>query len=175
MLYRKLAIAGAALIEIAVPARAEVVKSDAGGFVSSQRLIVDAPPEKLWDTIARPQLWWSKDHTYSGDAANLSLDPRAGGCWCENLPGGSVEHARVIHADRGKLLRLSGAFGPLQSGAVSATLSFELKRRGQGSEVTVTYVVGGYHPAGLAAFARPVDGVFAALMAALKRVAEAGK
>lgn len=156
------------------PAAGEVTKSEPGGFVSSHKLVVAAPPEKVWDTIVRPSVWWSKDHSYSGIAANLSIDPRPGGCWCEKLAGGAIEHARVIYADRGKVLRVDGAFGPLQSGAVTGTLTFALKPEGQGTAVTVTYVVGGYHPAGLTGFAQAVDGVLAAQWPALKKAAEQG-
>lgn len=175
MPYRKTAIAAAALLILGTPAHAEIIKSEPAGFASSHRIEIAASPEKVWDTIARPQLWWSKDHTYTGDAAKLSLDPRPGGCWCEKLAGGSIEHARVIYADRGKLLRLSGAFGPLQSGAVAGTLTFTLKAEGQGTVLTIDYVVGGFHPGGLQGLAKPVDGVFAAQWPALKRVAQTSK
>ncbi|QDX25550.1 SRPBCC domain-containing protein [Sphingomonas suaedae] len=154
------------------PAAAEVTKSDPGGFVSTHTLTIAAPPEKLWDTIATPALWWSKDHSYSGDSANISWDTRPGGCWCETLEGGAVEHGRTLYAVRGKALRIAGAFGPLQSGAVNATMTFALKPEGQGTALTVTYVVGGYHPAGLATFATAVDGVIGAQMPGLKAAAE---
>ena len=169
---RKVIVAAALLA--GWPAAGEVIKSDPGGFVSTHKLIIAAPPETVWDTIVKPSVWWSKDHSYSGIAANLSIDPRPGGCWCEKLAGGAIEHARVIYADRGKVLRVDGAFGPLQSGAVTGTLTFTLKAEGQGTALTVTYVVGGYHPAGLTSFAQPVDGVFAAQWPALRKAAEQG-
>ncbi len=158
---------------LATPAAAEVTKSEPGGFVSTHKLVIAAPPEKVWDAIAKPALWWSRDHTYSGDSANITLDPRPGGCWCEKLAGGSIEHARTLYADRARVLRFAGAFGPLQSGAVTGTLTFALKAEGAGTVLTVTYVVGGYHAGGLANFAQPVDGVIGAQMPALKRAAEA--
>ena len=164
-----LAVAAAAL---AGPAMAEVTATDPAGFVSTHKLVIAAPPEKVWDTIAKPSLWWSKDHTYSGDSANISWDTRPGGCWCEKLDGGAVEHGRTIYAVRGKTLRISGAFGPLQSGAVNATMTFALKPGGAGTALTVTYVVSGFHPAGLANLAAPVDGVIAAQMPGLKKAAE---
>jgi len=165
-------ILAAALVLCAAPATAEVTQSDATAFVSTHKLVIAAPPEKVWDTIARPSLWWSKDHTYSGNAANISWDTRPGGCWCEQLDGGAVEHGRTLYAVRGKALRLSGGFGPLQSGAVTATMTFALKPEGAGTALTVTYVVGGFHPAGLANLAAPVDGVIAAQMPGLKAAAE---
>ena len=157
---------------LAGPAVAEVTKSDPAGFVSTHKLVIAAPPEKVWDTIAKPALWWSKDHTYSGDSANISWDTRPGGCWCEKVQGGAVEHGRTIYAVRGKTLRISGAFGPLQSGAVNATMTFSLKPEGQGTALTITYVAGGYHPSGLSNFAAAVDGVLAAQMPGLKAAAE---
>lgn len=159
-------------LQLVSPASAEITKSEADGFVSTHSVRIAAPPQRVWDAIVRPSLWWSKAHTHTGDSANLSLDTRPGGCWCEKLPGGGIEHARVIYADRGKLLRLSGAFGPLQSGAVTATLTFALKAEGQGTLLTVTYLAGGFHPSGLKAFAPAVDGVFGAQLPALKLAAE---
>lgn len=154
------------------PAAAELTQSDATAFVSTHKLLIAAPPEKVWDTIARPSLWWSKHHTYSGNAANISWDTRPGGCWCEQLDGGAVQHGRTLYAVRGKMLRLSGGFGPLQSGAVTATMTFALKPEGAGTALTVTYVVSGFHPAGLTTLAAPVDGVIAAQMPGLKAAAE---
>ncbi len=54
-----------------------------------------------------------------GSAANLSLEARAGGCWCERLAdGGSVEHLRVLLVSPGRMLRMRGALGPFQGLAV---------------------------------------------------------
>ncbi len=165
-------IIAATLMLAAAPAVAEVTKTDPAGFISTHKLTIAAPPEKVWDTIARPALWWSKDHTYSGDSANISWDTRPGGCWCEKVEGGGVEHGRTIYAVRGKALRISGAFGPLQSGAVNATMTFSLKAEGQGTALTVTYVAGGFHPNGIQNFSAVVDQVIGAQMPGLKAAAE---
>lgn len=156
----------------ATPAGAEVVKTDPAGFVTEHKLVVAAPPAKVWATIARPALWWSSEHTYSGNAANISVDARPGGCWCEKIGDGAIEHLRTLYAQPGKILRFSGALGPLQSGAVTGTLTFALKPAGEGTELTITYVVGGYHPNGLGTFAAIVDGVVGAQWAGLKKAAE---
>jgi uncharacterized protein YndB with AHSA1/START domain len=88
--------------------------------------------------------WWDPKHTWSGSAKNLKLEPRAGGCFCEKLPdGGSVQHARVIFAQPGKLLRLEGALGPLQEMAVTGVLSFSLAPDGPGTRIRMTYRVAG--------------------------------
>ena len=94
------------LAALASPAAAEVIRSGEGSFVVEQRAEVAAPPARLWATLIEPARWWTPAHSFSGDAANLTIEPRAGGCFCERLPGGgSVEHARVIHAGPGFLLR----------------------------------------------------------------------
>jgi hypothetical protein len=56
--------------------------------------------------------WWNAEHSYSGDAANLSLDVAPGGCFCERWKDGSAEHGRVIMAFKDKTLRLPGTAWP---------------------------------------------------------------
>jgi hypothetical protein len=149
-----LALVPLALALLAPTAHAEVHQKAETGFVIRSGADVEASPDAAWRTLVDPSQWWSPDHTYSSDAANLSLDPRVEGCFCELLPSrespnaaprGHVEHMRVIFIDRGRMLRLSGALGPLQSEAVTGTLTMNLKPRdGGGSRILWEYVVGGY-------------------------------
>ena len=69
------------------------------GFLVKLEVSVNAPATKVYDTlVGQIGSWWDSQHTYSGDAKNLSIDARPGGCFCEKLPnGGGVEHARVIY------------------------------------------------------------------------------
>ena len=131
------------LLALASPVRAEVTAQDSPGFVSRNAVVVAGTPAAVWKRLVAPAGWWSSDHTFSGDAANLTLDPVAGGCFCERLPAaeeapakpgaprpparGGVEHMRVVFVDHAKALRLVGALGPLQSEAVNATLTITLK------------------------------------------------
>lgn len=144
---------------IATPAAAEVTSSAETGFATRHSAIVKASPAQVYAALLQPQKWWNPQHSWSGDAANLSLDPRPGGCFCEKLPGGGVEHGRVIFARPGQLLRLSAALGPLQGEGVSATLSWTLTAVPEGTRITQDYVVGGYIRGGGAKWAAPVDGV----------------
>lgn len=133
------------------PASAE---KSAAAFVARTQVEVPAPPNEAWETLIAPERWWDKAHTWSGDAANLSLNAQAGGCFCERLPvaigtsrqgrAGSVEHLHVVHVRPGKLLRMSGALGPLQGEAVAATLTITLESTNVGTRITWEYVVGGY-------------------------------
>lgn len=150
-----------AMLAISGAASAEVKSATDSGFAIGHAVTVTATPAAAYDAITRPARWWNKDHSWSGDAANMTIDARAGGCFCEALPAekGNAEHARVIFARPGKMLRLSGALGPLQGEAVTGTLTFTLSPAGAGTKITVDYVVGGYIRSGLRNFAGPVDGV----------------
>lgn len=159
-----------------VPAGAAVSESDAGHLVLSYTLPVKVGPAEAYRAVVDIARWWSSEHTYSGDARNLRLDPRAGGCWCETLKDGGVEHARVVLAMPGKLLRLHGGLGPLQAGAIDATLTFQFKpaAEGGGTTLAIQYVVGGFLPGGLDKAAGSVDGVLATQFARLEALLDTG-
>src|SRR5579862_517713 len=100
------------ILALVTPASADVVDSAANGFTVKIVLDLAASPGDVYRTIVdRVGTWWAADHTWSGDNANLSIDARPGGCWCEKLPGGGVQHMTVVFVDPGKLLRLRGALG----------------------------------------------------------------
>jgi len=147
------------LAAAALPARAGVSEVTPAGFLVSLREEVPASPQQAWDALVQVNRWWNGQHSYSGDASNLSLEPRAGGCWCERWPGGSVEHGRVLYALPGKGLRIEGAFGPLQAMAVNAVLTFKLEPAGDKTAIVATYRVRGSPDAGLDKMAGPVDAV----------------
>ena len=169
------ATAAVLLAGAAPPATADVVKAEAAGFVVEKTVAIDASSDTVWETLRAPQRWWSKEHTWSGDSANLYIDSQATGCFCEKLPGrGSVQHARLIFVDKGKMLRMEGAFGPLQGEAIVATLTFELSPEGdKATKVKMTYVAGGYSPTGFEKLAPLVDGVLGTQLDGLKAAAEA--
>jgi carbon monoxide dehydrogenase subunit G len=149
-----LAFAGAA------PAAAEVTSQGESGFATAGSVTVAVTPGEAWAALIEPKLWWNPEHSWSGDGANLSLDPHAGGCFCEALAdGGSVEHMRVIHAAPGKQLRMAGALGPLQGEALAATLSVTLEPEGEGTKIAWAYKVGGYTDLPIEQIAPAVDAV----------------
>jgi hypothetical protein len=145
-----------------LPAAAATSEVSPSGFLVTLREEVPATPQDAWDVLVDVGRWWSGQHSYSGDAHNLSLDARAGGCWCERWLGNSVEHGRVLHALPGKSLRIEGAFGPLQALAVNAVLTFKLEPAGDKTAIMVTYRVRGSPDAGLDKLAEPVDSVMGA-------------
>jgi uncharacterized protein YndB with AHSA1/START domain len=169
-------LSAALALPLAVPSAAEVVAATPTTMVIRQSATIDAPIQQVWDTLRAPQRWWNKEHTYSGDSANLYLDAQATGCFCERLPGhkGSVEHGRIVYVEAPRMMRLSSALGPLQAEAVVGTLTFKLDPEGSNAtKVTLDYVVSGYVQAGADTLAPKVDEVLGLQLAGLKAIAEA--
>lgn len=165
------ALAGAVLA--AVPAFAAVTDRTPAGFEAAHEVVIGAPPARVWAMLLEPQRWWDSRHTYSGDAANLSLD-LASGCFCERLADGQVRHMTVVYADAARTLRMVGALGPLQQTGAAGALTIVLEPAGRGTRAKLSYAVGGYARGGLDAWAAPVDGVLGAQLQGLKRAVEAG-
>jgi len=162
-----------------VPAHAEVMAKNSAGFVTRNVAEVKATPAEAWAVLVKPAGWWLSAHTFSGDAANMTLDPVAGGCFCERLPvpegapkgraPGGVQHARAIYVDPGKAIRLSGALGPLQSEALQGTLTITIKPVEGGTRILWEYVVGGFMRYNVDDIAPAVDKVLAAQVASLAK------
>jgi uncharacterized protein YndB with AHSA1/START domain len=154
---------------------AAVLDAGDGGFRTRNEALIAAPPAAVWAALIEPARWWNPQHSWSGQSSNFSLEPRAGGCFCERLPdGGSVEHQRVVFVSPNRMLRLAGGLGPLQAEAVAAVLSWELKAEGDGTRLTQRYTVGGRVDGGLAGWSAPVDGVLAEQLERLRRRVETG-
>lgn len=163
-----------ALTLAALPARAEIVDVGPSGMEIKHSFKIAAAPQKVWDVLVQPARWWSSDHTFSGSAANLSLEPKAGGCWCETLPnGGSVQHLTVGFFAPPKSLVLRGSLGPLYNLAADGALAWTLAANGAETEVTLTFRAGGYIRDGFAKWSDPVDKVLGEQASRLKKVLEA--
>jgi uncharacterized protein YndB with AHSA1/START domain len=137
------------VLVLCVPAAAggDVVDVSPAGFTLKSAIEVPVPPSRVFDTLVGVAGWWDGEHTYSGDAKNLAIDPRAGGCFCERLAdGGSISHMTVLYAAPAKTLRLTGGLGPLQELAVSGVMTWTLAATPGGTKIEMTYAVGGYAP-----------------------------
>lgn len=151
------------------PAMAEVKSVTDAGFEVVATATVKATPEASYYALRMPGAWWSDEHSYSGDSAYMTIDARAGGCFCEKMAdGGTIEHGRIVYAQPGKMLRLTGGLGPLQSEAVTGTLTWTIEPVPGGAKITQRYVVGGYVPGGMEKLVPIVDKVLGEQLSRLK-------
>ena len=158
-------------------ASAEVRQSSTAGFEIVHVATLAAPPADSYALIVDVARWWDPQHSYSGKAGALSIAGKAGGCFCETLDGGgSVEHGRVVYAAPGQALRLNAALGPLQAEGAAGALTFALKPAASGgTEVTMTYVVGGFVRGGGDKIAPVVDQVLGIQIERLRKAAAAAR
>ena len=147
---------------LSLQSQAEVLASDARGFLVRHTTTVDLPSDAAYRTMTEIHRWWNPEHSWSGNAGNLRIDAQAGGCWCEIWSVGgqthSVQHMQITAARPGSLLRASGGLGPLQQLGVAGSQSWMFDAASDGrSTVTVEYAVSGWTPDGLEQWAGPVD------------------
>lgn len=141
--------------------RAEVKNVSASGFtIENTRVVpVDAGTafKALVDSVDR---WWPKDHTWWGKEGTLSIEPRAGGCFCERAGSREALHMLVTFVDPGQTLRMTGGLGPLQAMGLHGALEFRFAPAKEGgTAITLYYRAGGYTPDDLSELAPVVDKV----------------
>jgi len=174
------AISGMAALCSVTAANAEVTNTADNGFTVQHQTVIAGDNEAVWKALIAPSRYWNPDHSWSGDAENFYLVPQAGGCFCElirttsddNIKSseGSVQHMRVIYARNQKMLRLTGALGPLQGEAVTGTLTMVLQPQDDSTVVRFTYKVGGYMEFPVDQIAPAVDGVIGEQLARLAAI-----
>ena len=142
------------------PAAARVVDSAPGGFTVENSVVVPVARAEAWRGLFRIGAWWPADHTWWGDAAKLSLDARAGGCFCERDGAREAWHMAVSFVDPETTLRMTGGLGPLQGMGLHGALEFRFEDAGPDrTKITLWYRAGGYTPDDMAKFAPVVDRV----------------
>ena len=156
-------------------AAAEVRDSASNGFTTVNEVVVDATRAEAWVAAIDIGKWWSSDHTISGDAARMSIEPRTLGCFCESLgEEAGIVHLTVTSVMPTVLLRMTGGLGPLGLMGVNGNMTWEFEDADEGTRVRFTYAVGGYMAGGLEQMAGPVDGVLGEALARLKSYIETG-
>ena len=157
-------------------ARADVVEAQPGGFQVKETAEIAAPADKVWASLGQIGAWWNPEHSWSGDAKNLTLELKPGGCLCEALShGGGVRHLTVVLVSTGKTAILEGALGPLIFSGGAGHLVWSLAEKDGHTALTQTYYMGGYFPGGFDKIAPAVDGVLTDQIHRLKAYVETGK
>ncbi len=158
----------------ATPARAEVARSSANGFEVRHSISLVVPPAKAYAAFANISAWWSKDHTYSGKAERLTLRLVPGGCFCESIDGGGIEHLRVTYVKANEQVVLTGALGPLLYEGVAGSLDVKIDKIAGGSKISFTYRAGGFARGNGAEYAPTVDAVIGEQVKRLRVFAAGG-
>ena len=172
---KRLIVTASLLCLFAAPAAAEVKAADAGGMQIRHEIDVAATPAAVYAAFVRIGQWWNPEHTYSGSSRHMTLDARAGGCFCETWgEGNAVEHAHVVFVMPGKAVRMIGGLGPLQQHGIAGALTFSFKPEGTGTRLAAQYNIGGQIAGGFTPLAGPVDFVLGEQVARLKQFAETG-
>ena len=141
-------------------AQADVIHAAESGFEIKMSVPVAATPEQAYAQFLRIDEWWSADHTWFGKAENLSIEPRAGGCFCERTDDESVLHMTVAFVAPNREIRLLGGLGPLQQMGLHGVLTFKfIPVSDNETRIVQIYRVTGYDPNGLKALAPIVDKV----------------
>jgi uncharacterized protein YndB with AHSA1/START domain len=145
---------------LALPVHAEVKDASASGFTIENSAVVPVDASTAWQAlVGSVDSWWPKDHTWWGRASRLSIDARAGGCFCEVIGDRQAQHMQVVFADPQRLLRMIGGLGPLQGMGLSGALEWRLTAVDGGTRITLWYRAGGYAPDDLGKLAHAVDSV----------------
>lgn len=159
---------------LSLPSGAEVIDAEASGFTTRHSLTISRPRAEVYRaSVGRVSSWWSDDHTVSGSAANMYVDAKPQGCFCEWLgESGGVVHMTVTFVNPTVMLRLSGGLGPLGLMGVNGNMTWEFADSQEGTTLTWSYAVGGYYPGGLEQIAAAVDAVLIEQMTRLKQFLE---
>lgn len=157
-------------------ANGEVLDAAANGFTIRHQVQISADRNTVYqaavDDIGD---WWNGEHTVSGDAANLYMDTRVQGCFCERLGENTgLVHLSISFVNPGVMLRLTGGLGPLGLMGVAGNMTWEFESNDNGTLMSLQYAVGGYMADGLDLLAAPVDSVLVEAVTRLATYVETG-
>lgn len=140
------------------------------------RAEVAATPAQVYAVLSQLPRWWNPQHSWSGDAANMSLDLQAGGCWCERWgDGASARHARVLQVIPGRLVLMEATLGPLIGLPVQGRFTMITAEQDGRTVVRLSYRVASAPEVGLDKIAPAVDQVLGEQFTRLKAMIETGK
>ena len=96
-------------------------------FSFDKEVTLPGTPEVIFDAVTGDiSGWW--DHSFTDNPKEFFIEPTPGGGFWEIFDdeGNGVLHARVIYADRGKLLRFDGPLG-LSGKAIHMVTTYEFE------------------------------------------------
>ncbi|HTV00181.1 MAG TPA: hypothetical protein VMF13_06570, partial [Luteitalea sp.] len=115
--FRPVAVLMWSVVTAALPAaaHAEIKNATPSGFTIENTRVVPVDAATAFKALVeRVDTWWPKDHTWWGKESVLTIDARAGGCFCERAGTREALHMLVTFVDPARTLRMTGGLGPLQ-------------------------------------------------------------
>ncbi|ACV26393.1 SRPBCC family protein [Kangiella koreensis] len=148
------------LIFTTVIAKAEVSEVSEQHFTININTAIEAPIGEVYDQFIQIGDWWQDSHTWFGDASKMSIEPEAGGCFCERNNEQQALHMTISQINLGKSLHMTGGLGPLSSLAVNGymTWSFE-ETDNKTTNLKLNYRVTGFVNQKTEDWAKAVNGV----------------
>jgi len=141
-------------------ALSEVISSNTIGFQINIKRTVNVNSKQAYAQFLKIGEWWNADHTYFGQSKNLSIQAKAGGCFCEKSNGREVLHMTVSFVDPGNEIRMVGGLGPLQMMGINGGMSWKFIAINENqTDIIHHYQVSGYSKDGLEFLAPIVDKV----------------
>ena len=152
---------------------AEVKYVSEQGFIIENRIETNADTMQVWSALINDvDSWWPKDHSWWAQEGTFSIEPKAGGCFCETAGERSAEHMHISFVDPGKLLRMTGGLGPLQGMGMVGALDWKFSEHNGKTVVTLTYTVQGFNKDGFEGLAPIVASVQNVQLNGLKKFVE---
>jgi hypothetical protein len=112
------------LFLLSAVALADVTGKGDTGFTLVITGEVNTTPAEAYDQFIRIEEWWLEGHTWYGRSENLSIEPKAGGCFCEISGDNQVLHMLVSYVQPGVELKMVGGLGSLQMMGVHGGMSW---------------------------------------------------
>jgi hypothetical protein len=141
-------------------ALSEIISSNAIGFQINIKRTVNVNSKQAYAQFMKIGEWWNADHTYFGQSENLSIQAKAGGCFCEKSGEKEVLHMTVSYVDPEKEIRMIGGLGPLQMMGVQGGMSWKfIDINDNQTQIVHHYQVSGFSKDGLEFLAPIVDKV----------------
>ncbi|WP_435276011.1 hypothetical protein ACMAZF_03025 [Psychrobium sp. nBUS_13] len=145
----------------------KVISHSENSFELSSHVVINQPVESIFQRFNQIELWWHSDHTFSGNAQNMTLDI-TDACFCERWANNIIRHMDIVAVEEKKRHVWRGGLGPLQFFAVSGALTWDFKSIGNNqTSVTYTYRVYGAIP-DAKTWSTAVDGVLPQQLTRLK-------
>ncbi|GGW77206.1 SRPBCC family protein [Alteromonas halophila] len=158
-----------------LPAAAEVLQVENHGFMIKNTSSTAATPQQVYTALTENvDNWWPKDHSWW--RGTFSIDPVAGGCFCEIAGDKQARHMQIAHVAPPVRLVMEGGLGPLQQMGISGALTWSItpSQNEDATQITLTYNVHGISPSGFEELASVVDRVQASQLQALADYVSAG-